>query len=132
MFEAEIVADRGNHRQIRDQIGSGKRRASCRDRMHEFHRDMGGVAARAAIAHRKQPPAATVHVGKRFRRGHQNRRIFAKETRIGFAGVAGFLLDRMQQRRVESRRRLRLTVQKRIERLEVAFVGHHRASLFGC
>src|ERR1700722_20360389 len=124
MLEAEIVADGGNHRQIGHEVGGGKSRAPGRDRVHEFHRDMGGVAARAAIAHREQPSAAAVDIGKRLRGGNQNRRMFAEEARIGFAGVAGFLLDRMQQRRVEPRRRLRLAVQEWIERLEVSVVGH--------
>lgn len=48
--------------------------------------------------------------------------MLSEEARIGVAGIAGLLLDRMQQHLVEPRRRLGLAVQERIERLEVSIV----------
>ena len=105
VLEADVVADRRDHREIGDEVDRGQRRAAGRDRMQELDRDMRGVAARAAIAHGEQPAAAAVDVGERLRRGDQDRSLRGEEARVGLARVARLVLDRMQQRRVELGRR---------------------------
>ena len=68
VLEADIVADRGDHCRIGDKVDRGERRTAGGDRVQEFHGDVCGIAARAAVAHRKQPAAAAVDVGKGCRR----------------------------------------------------------------
>ena len=60
VVEADVVADRRDHRDVGDEIDRRERRPARRDRMDEFDRDMRGVAARAAVAHREQPAAAAI------------------------------------------------------------------------
>ena len=55
--EADIVADRRQHRDVGGQVDRGQRRAAGGDRMQEFHGEMRGIAARAAIAHAEQSAA---------------------------------------------------------------------------
>src|SRR5277367_3369845 len=92
--------------------------------MDEFDRDMRRVAARSAIAHRKQLPMVTVDVRQRPRGGDKGVGLAGEKALVGFACVARLLLYRMHERGVELRRILRLAMQEGIEGLETGFAGH--------
>ena len=87
VLEADVVADRRDHREIGDKVDRGERRAAGGDRMDEFDGDVRRVAARAAVAHGEQAAAAAIDIGDGLGRGDERRRLLAEEARIGLARV---------------------------------------------
>ena len=85
VLEAEIVAERRQRRDIGGEVDRGERRPAGGDRMHELHRDMRGIAARAAIAHGEQPATAAIDAGDGARRGDQALPLFGEEARVHLA-----------------------------------------------
>ena len=126
VLETDIVADRGDHRQIGDQIDGRKRRSSGGDGMDEFDRNMGGVTARAAVAHGEHAAAAAIDSGERLGGGDENVGFGGEKPRIGLARVPRLFLDRMHQHRIERSRIVLLAVKERIERFQ--FAAHGRCS----
>src|SRR5271166_3646379 len=131
MVEPDVVADRRDHRDVGDKIDRGERGPSGGDRMDELDRDMRGVAARAAVAHREQPPAAAIDPCNGLGRRDQNRRLGAEEGGVGVARVARLVRDRLQERRFELFRLLRRAVQEGIEGFEISLLCHGLATLQG-
>jgi hypothetical protein len=74
--------------------------------MQELHRDVRGIAARAAVAHGEQPATAVVDAGDGARRGEQALSLFGEEATISRDSRALSSIERISaaSRRVGSGR----------------------------
>src|ERR1041384_7413562 len=69
MLEADVVCYGRHHCPVSRKIDCRQRDATSRDRMQKLDGNVRGIAARAAIAHRKQTAVNAINVGNCSRRG---------------------------------------------------------------
>src|ERR1700730_10639188 len=63
MVKANIVADGRHHRAVASEVDGGQRRPAGRDRVQKLNRNVGSIAARAAIAYIELAPAPAAVIG---------------------------------------------------------------------
>ena len=61
-MKPHIISYSGHHGLICRKIDGRKRRATGGHRMQKFDGNMGGITARSAVAHRKQPSLMLINV----------------------------------------------------------------------
>ena len=128
VLEADIVADRRDHRHIGEKVDRGERRTAGRDGMHEFDGDVRGIAARAAVAHREQPAVVAVDVGDGLGRGDQRWCAGAEEASLVSRLSRDFSATESEAAASTLIGVLGLAVQKRIKARKFLFVGHDTLS----
>jgi hypothetical protein len=83
--------------------------------MQEFHRDVRGVATRAAVAHRKEPAVTAINIRDRMRNRDYGGGMDREERALRVDACLRLLRDRFKQRGIEFRRVLMLAVKERIQ-----------------
>jgi hypothetical protein len=80
---------------------------------------VGGIAARAAVAHGIQPPIAAVDLGDRLGRIHHGLTVPGEEGAENVLMMSRLLSHRLDQRGVQCLRVLLLAVQERVKLLQM-------------
>jgi hypothetical protein len=102
---------------IGDEVDRGQRRTPRRYRMQELHRDVRGVAARSAVAHRKEPAVTAINIRNRMRDSDHGGGVIREECALCVDACLRLLRDRFEQCGIEFRRVLMLAMKERIQTL---------------
>jgi hypothetical protein len=96
--------------------------------VQKLNRDVGGIAARAAIAHGEQAPVAAVDVSDRPGGVHHGLTVSGKKVRKYVLMMPRLLSHRLDKRCVQGVRIWFPAMQERIERLQTFVMRHGRTS----
>src|SRR6266404_2293392 len=119
MLEADVVSHGRHHRPVSRKIDCGQGNPAGRDRMQKLDSHMRCIAARAAIAHRKQAAVSAIDVGDRSRGGDHFLSVPCKERVNYYVMMCGLLRDGLEERSIHRCGILFPAVQERIQPFQV-------------